>query len=93
VPVWKKAILRAMAHYGGYVGDSSSGWSLTAFESGSSYTSFGREDPMVAFARRAGIRPNGDGLYVFDMEHGVDWRRYLRVIAPSVARSGGKHRR
>jgi hypothetical protein len=88
VPSWKKAILRAMARYGGYVGDSSSGWSVTAFESGSTYTSFGVEDPMVALARRAGIRPNGDGLYVFDMEHGVDWRRYLRVIDPSVARAG-----
>jgi hypothetical protein len=87
VPSWKKTILRAAAHYGAYVGDStSSPWSLAGFESGTSYTSFGVEDPMVGLARRAGIKPTGGGVFVFDIAHGVDWERYLRVIEPSVAR-------
>jgi hypothetical protein len=89
VPGWKKTILGALAHYGSYVGDStSSPWSVTGFESGSTFTSFGIEDPMVAFARQVGIKPTADGVYVFDIAHGVDWARYLRVIEPGVARGG-----
>jgi hypothetical protein len=89
VPSWKKTILRAAAHYGAYVGDStSSPWSLASFESGTTYTSFGVADPMVAFARRVGIKPTGGGVYVFDIAHGVDWQRRLRVIDPSVTRGG-----
>jgi hypothetical protein len=89
VPGWKKTILRAAAHYGAYVGDStSSPWSLASFESGTTYTSFGVEDPMVAFARRAGIKRTGAGIYVFDIARGVDWEHRLRVIDPGVARRG-----
>jgi hypothetical protein len=85
-PAWKKTILRAIAEYGMYVGDTtgSTPWSLW-FESGSSYTSFGRVDPMVAFARRAGIPRSSDGTYYFDWTSGVDWRRDLRVVDPCVA--------
>ena len=57
VPAWKKTILRAAAHYGAFVGDStSSPWSLLGFWSGTSYTSFGVADPMVAFAQSVGIK-------------------------------------
>jgi hypothetical protein len=82
VPAWKKTILRAMAHYGMYVGDiTGSPWGLM-FESGSSYTSFGVEDEMVKFADAAGV-PSLDGVYYFDVASGVDWNR-LRVIDPCV---------
>jgi hypothetical protein len=84
VPRWKRAILRAMARYGMYVGDTGgSPWDLE-LESGSTYTSFGYEDPAVAYARRAGIRPQPDGTYPFDVASGVDWRGRLRVIDPCV---------
>ncbi len=87
VPAWKKTLLRALARYGAYVSDStSSPWSLTGFESGTTYTSFGRDDPMVAFARKAGIERKDDGVYYFKIDGGVDWERHLRVIHPSVAR-------
>jgi hypothetical protein len=89
VPGWKKTFLRALARYGAYVGDStSSAWSLLNFWSGTSYTSFGRQDPLVAFARRAGVEEH-DGVYYFRIDGGVDWERHLRVIHPSVARRGG----
>jgi hypothetical protein len=82
VPAWKKTILRAMAHYGLYVGDTGgSPWDLE-FESGSTYTSFGYEDRMVSFAKQAGIPQSSDGRYYFNVKDGVDWTRYLRVVDP-----------
>ena len=86
VPGWKKTILRAMAEYGLYVGDTTGGtpWNIW-FESSSTYTSFGRSDPMVEFAREAGIPRSSDGRYYFDWGSGVDWRRHLRVVDPCVA--------
>jgi hypothetical protein len=43
LPAWRKTILRAMSEYGLYVGDTTGGtpWNIW-FESGSTYTSFGR---------------------------------------------------
>jgi len=82
-PRWKRAILRAMAEYGMYVGDTGgSPWDLE-FESGSTYTSFGYPDPLVAYARRAGLQPQ-DGRYLFDVASGIDWSAELRVIDPCV---------
>ena len=85
VPGWKKTILRAMARYGMYFGDTGSGgWGLQ-MESGATYTSFGFEDALVEFARSAGV-PGEAGEYVFDVGAGVDWRSRLRVIDPCEAR-------
>jgi hypothetical protein len=84
VPGWKKTILRALATYGMIVGDAIGGaaWGLQ-FESGSTYTSFGRPDPLAAFARRAGLG-RWNGMYVFNLQDGVDWSR-LRLVAPCVS--------
>jgi hypothetical protein len=85
VPRWKKTILRAMARYGLYLGDTGGGaWGIH-LESGSSFTSFGRSDPLVAFARKSGWRSYG-GRYSGSLREGVDWARYLRVIDPCVTR-------
>lgn len=88
VPAWKRTILRALATYGAYVGDTggNEGFGLH-FESGSTYTSFGVEDPMVAFARdqESGIAARDSG-YHFDLGSGVDWREHLRILDPCVAR-------
>ena len=55
VPEWQKIILRAMAKYGMYVGDNGgSPWALQ-FESGDNYTSFGQQDPWIAYAQAQGI--------------------------------------
>lgn len=84
VPAWKKTILRAMARYGLYFGDTGSGsWAIQT-ESGSSYTSFGHEDRLVTFAKQAGV-PAYDGKHVFNIRDGVDWSRYLRVVDPCVS--------
>jgi hypothetical protein len=80
-PRWKKTILTALARYGGYVGDSGGSGFGFEFLSGQTYTSFGRSDPLVDYARAVGIHDKG-GRYVFDVPSGVDWARYLRVLAP-----------
>jgi len=85
-PDWKKTILRAMARYGLFVGDTGGSPLDLHFESGSTYTSFGYEDRMVGFAAAAGLSPDEAGVYHFDIGAGVDWARYLQVVDPCVTR-------
>ena len=86
-PPLQAAILRAMAHYGMFVGDTgTSPWGLT-FESDATYTSFGRRPALRAAFRRSGAHHYRDSLYnmwVLDTVP-VDWAHRLRVIAPCVA--------
>jgi hypothetical protein len=84
VPVWKKTILTALAHYGGYVGDTGGPGFAFQFESGTTYTSFGVADPLVTFAKANNL-PTYNGTYVFNMATGVDWGQYLRVLTPPPA--------
>ena len=84
VPAWKKAILRAMAHYGMYVGDTGGGSWGVQFESTATYLSFGYDDPFYAFGAQVGA-PLYNGDYVFNLRDGVDWSRYLRVVDPCTA--------
>jgi hypothetical protein len=84
VPEWQRTILRAMSEYGLFLGDTGSdSWGVAA-ESGSTYTSFGVDDPLVDFAAANGWRRHGK-RYVGDLGSGVDWARYLRVVAPCVS--------
>jgi len=87
VPAWKKPILKAMAKYGMWIGDTNgegNGSGMLQFESGNTYTAFGHPDPIYQFAQQnrnqGGITysPTEDAYY-FDIQTGVDWRRYLRV--------------
>ena len=57
MPDWKKTILRAMAEYGLYVGDTTGGtpWNIW-FESGATYTSFGRRTRWSPSPARPGSR-------------------------------------
>jgi hypothetical protein len=83
VPAWQKAILRAMADYGMFVGDTGgAGWGIQ-FESSASYTSFGGPDPWLQLARRWGL-PKYGGKPVFELSDAVDWSK-LRVLDPCVA--------
>ena len=86
IPAWKKTILRAMARYGMFVGDTGSdylGWTIS-LQSGSSYTSFGLGDPWENLARRYGISPSS-GKYYFDLKDTVNWESRLRVANPCVS--------
>jgi hypothetical protein len=81
-PAWKTAILRALARYGGYVGDTGGAGLGVMALSGESYTALGAADPLVGVAQAAGIAPARPGVYRFDLASGVDWTRYLRALAP-----------
>jgi hypothetical protein len=91
VPPWKRTILRAMATYGMYLGDTGGTSWTVQLESGATYASFGQPDAMVTFARRAGV-PQVGRHWVFDIASGVDWTRRLRVVDPCAAlgRCGGR---
>jgi hypothetical protein len=91
-PGWQKTILRAMAHYGMYVGDTGGGSWGVEFESGSSYTSFGYQDPWERLGQQLGVPtwedPEiGRRRYIFDFQKAVDWGASLSVVAPCVAQA------
>ncbi|MGH2930283.1 MAG: hypothetical protein ACRDL8_18910, partial [Solirubrobacteraceae bacterium] len=83
VPAWKKTILRALARYGAFIGDTGGSGIGFELQSGATFTSFGYPDQMVRFAQTQPGVSVWDGQYVFNMSDGVDWSR-LRVIAPCV---------
>jgi hypothetical protein len=89
-PPWKRAVLRAIRDYGFYLGDSTDrGLKVFPIESGTSYTSLGRPDPWVRYAKAHDIPSTFDEIvdrtvYEFDLEDGVDWSR-LRAIHPCLA--------
>jgi hypothetical protein len=91
LPDWQKAVLRAMANYGMFVGDTGGGGFAIQTESGSSYTSFGVPDPWVTLGRRYDLptwvsSSTGTRRYLFDIKDAVDWDSRLRVADPCVAR-------
>lgn len=81
VPRWKKAILAALAEYGGYFGDTGGPGFALMFESSVSYTALGLANPFVTFAAANGV-PQSGGRYVFEIGSGVEWAKYLRVLEP-----------
>jgi hypothetical protein len=85
VPAWKKTVLRAFATYGAFVEDTGNDPWTIKFEAGQTYTSLGKADPMLAFAKsNAWSYWAPDNDYVGDLGSGVPWTQ-LRVIAPCVA--------
>jgi len=85
VPQWKKTILRAVAHYGMIVGDTG-GTSAIMAESGVTYTSFGKPDKWVEFAKAQGVPYYApDARWIFNLRDGVDWKGRLRVVDPCVS--------
>jgi len=85
VPPWKKTILTAMARYGLIVGDTGGAWAIPK-DTDARYRGLDRPNPWLAVAQRAGVPYYGPDMdYVFNLNNGVDWRRYLRVVAPCVS--------
>jgi hypothetical protein len=83
---WRKTILRAMARYGLYVGDTGGG--MFKLQSGASWTSFGYADPWKKLGRMLGVPAIGHGSRTvrrFDLRSTVDWRSRLKVVNPCVA--------
>jgi hypothetical protein len=88
IPEWKKVVLRALRRYGMFVGDTGGpGFQIQA-ESGSSFTSFGAEDPWVTLGRQYKVPSwgsSGARTYSFDLRGAVDWAEHLRVVDPCVS--------
>ncbi len=87
VPAWRKPILKAMARYGLFVGDTfangPNSFGLAA-ESDAQYRAMGQPGHYAALGKKWGVGTY-DGAYLFDIDTGVDWARYLKVVDPCVA--------
>lgn len=90
-PPWKQAILRALARYGAFVGDTGAGSNAFGLqlESDASYVALGRPGKVAAYA--AALAAAGTpgvveyrGDYSFDMATDFPWDR-MRVLAPPAA--------
>jgi hypothetical protein len=84
LPPYKRAIATAMAHYGGYIGDTGGSGFAFGGESELGYTALGFADPLIAWAKKEGF-PEGTGewagTYSFDMAGGIPWNK-LSVVSP-----------
>lgn len=81
---WQKTIMTALAHYGGYFGDTSGANAISfQFLSGQTYTSFGITDPLITFgnANPAQISVY-TGIYTYQLSTVISWASNLRVLAP-----------
>jgi hypothetical protein len=86
-PRWRKALLRAMARYGMYVGDTGGPTWAIEQEGSSTYTSLGYRDRWAELARRIGAPyDEGSRSWRVDVLAGVDWAARLRVVAPCAVR-------
>ena len=94
LPDWQRTILTAMHDYGAYLGDgTSNGGFVLGFESGMSYTAFGRSDRSADWAAFAddvgsvadGISLNPTGSYGLTFDNRIDWSQILRAVEPAQA--------
>lgn len=81
IPAYRKTIVRAMAEYGCYFGDTGGPGFALMLESPETYRSFGQQDPLVSWAASNNI-PLDNGKYRLDVRTGVDWAGRLRLVAP-----------
>ena len=96
IPSWQKTILRALARYGGFVGDTGGNEAFgLELESQQTYTSVGAVNPYIAWASKQATKRNSNIIrysdggvkrYALDIAKGVDWKQKLRVIDPCVIR-------
>jgi hypothetical protein len=93
LPDWQRTILTAFHDYGAYLGDRTTGGGFVlGFESGMSYTAFGRSDrstDWTAFADDPSTTADGislntaTGNYELTFDTRVDWSRILRAVQPA----------
>jgi hypothetical protein len=83
VAPWKKAVLKALSHYGFYICDSGNDTLSFDFESSVMYTAFGQAEPFSVIGKEQHLG-SWEGKYVFNFSEGVNWTR-LRAIVPPAA--------
>jgi hypothetical protein len=86
IPAWQKMILHTFHDYGAYMGDTGGSGLVIQFDSPLTYTSFGRADPLVAWAQVNGWSPY-NGYYVGHWQNvpASVWQ-HLHILDPCVAR-------
>ena len=85
VPDWQKLILRTLHTHGAYMGDTGGAGFNLQFESPLTYTSFGRPDPLVAWAQANGWSScNGSYAGRWNNVAPSVWT-HLHVLHPCVA--------
>lgn len=92
-PAWQQTILRALAHYGMFVGDQGSNGAFDMFtEDQGTYSSFNQANPWVAYAQSLAADPNNHvyadsstavDLGMDDIPHSF-WVQNLRAVDPCV---------
>lgn len=85
---YEKTILRALATYGGYIGDTSGGTFGFMVESGEAYKSFGLTDPLKLWGEAEGLAA-GEGefagsriLKITNAMSEAEWKSRLEVLTP-----------
>jgi hypothetical protein len=79
-PKWKEAVLLAFNHYGAYVGDKGgSGFSVQVGDE-HPWTVFGEPEPLQVYGEEQHL-PSSGGIYRYNLSEGVEWGKYLRVLA------------
>jgi hypothetical protein len=77
---WKVAVLKALAHYGFYLGDTGNNTNSFRWEGSRMYEPFGAPEPFAKIGEEQGL-PRSGSEYLFDLYDGADWTR-LRALAP-----------
>jgi hypothetical protein len=81
IPDWQKTVLRAMATYGMYFGDTGSPFYFSIeTEAGNQYTSLGGTDRWTEFARAANW-PHKPAASDYPQDH---WLGSMRNLAPLI---------
>jgi len=99
--IWQKNVLKALHHYGGYIGDhgyddSHAGAPQILFEDSGSYTALGIEAPWQTYAKANGwtlttfgtahVWQFADPWNPLDDAHVGGWRAHLHIIDPCYAK-------
>ncbi|GAC1547815.1 MAG: hypothetical protein NVS3B10_11570 [Polyangiales bacterium] len=90
VPALNKIVLRAIAKYGIYFGDTGDGANVmgVGLLDTYTYTVMGFPDPMVELAKANGIPYAGD-RYRWNLDGGVDWAGHLQIVDPCFTEGTG----
>ena len=87
IPAWKKAIVTALAHYGGYVQDTGGAGGIgIQFQSQQTYASYGSSGGWNQFLGRPDVIGSTNNVE-FEINLGVDWSR-LHAVDPCVPDPG-----
>lgn len=84
-PGWEKTVATALAHYGGYMGDTGGGGFGPLMESSLTYTAIGQSDPWAAVASQYGIKKDASYGYMFKPSGCIKYQQNTVAVTPPAA--------